>query len=177
MSKAAGRNKIDTIFVLLIFCIFALSVLMVLMLGASIYKNMTQTVHEGQDERAVLSYIWTKAKNSDESGNVYTGDFHGISAMCFDEEYSGVRYQTIIYHYNGWVCELFSEYELIHDEESGFYPEDGTRLIKINNLKFEEYEHGLIKVSAGTQNLLISPRCSPVGDRSETIPGGEEAAG
>ena len=55
MMKRVRGHKIDTIFVLLIFCIFAVSVLMVLMLGANTYKNMTEISRDGQDERTVLS--------------------------------------------------------------------------------------------------------------------------
>ena len=152
MIKTTGKNKVDTVFVLIIFSIFALSVLMVLMLGAGIYKNMTDITGDGLNDRTLLSYIWTKIKNSDREGSVNVGEFNGISALFFDEEISGARYRTIIYQYDGWVRELFSEIGL------DFLPEDGLRVMRIDDLKFEEPGYGMIRVSTGTRSLLLTPR-------------------
>ena len=152
MPKASGERKIDTVFVLIIFCIFALSVLMVLMLGATIYKNMTEITRDGQDERLLMSYIWTKVKNTDEAGNVYIGEHSGLAALCLDEEHGGTLYRTVVYHYDGWVYELFCEVGL------EFSPESGTKMIKIDDMEFSEREHGLIQITAGSKSLLIYPR-------------------
>ena len=136
----------------MIFSIFALSVLMVLMLGARIYKNMTDMTREGQDERTLLSYIWTKVKNSDKAGSIYVGEFCELSALCIDEIYDGTLYRTVVYQYDGWVYELFSETGI------EFLPEDGVKVMRIDDLKFEEAEYGLLKVTTGEKSLLISPR-------------------
>ena len=152
MRKRIRRQKIDTVFVLIIFCVFAISVLMVLMLGANIYKNMTDISHEGYDDRTGLSYIWTKVKNNDEAGMVHIGDFNGVPALCFDEVYDTVTYRTRVYLYDGWVYELFSE------EGIDFLPQDGEKLIKIDHLAFEELNGGLIRITSGDYSLLVSPR-------------------
>ena len=155
--KTIRKRKIDTLFVLIIFSVFALSVLMVLMLGARIYSNMTDMASEGEGERTVLSYIWTKVKNGDRAGSAYVGKFNGLDALYFDSEYEDeyevVQYRTAIYQYDGWVYELFSETGL------DFAPEDGVRVMRIDDdLSFENYEHGMIRVTAGTRTLLLSLR-------------------
>ena len=152
MLKTTGKNRVETVFVLVIFSVFALSVLMVLMLGAGVYKNMTEISRESQDERIALSFIWTKVKNGDEAGKVYVGEFSGMPALCFDSEYGDADYRTVIYHYDGWVYELFSE--IGYD----FGPEDGVKIFAIESLSFAEAEYGMIKVTAGDRSLLISPR-------------------
>ena len=152
MMKMTRSSRIDTVFVLIIFCVFAISVLMVLMLGANIYRSMNDISREGYDERTGLSYIWTKVKNNDEEGRIHIGDFHGLSALCFDEEFDWVTYRTMVYFYDGWVYELFSEVGL------DFLPEDGAQIIQIDDLRFDELGYGLIRVSSGTNSLLISPR-------------------
>ena len=152
MIKKTGEHKIDTIFVLIIFCVFALSVLMVLMLGASVYKKMNEITRDGQDERMLLSYIWTKVKNVDEAGSIYIGDFHGLNALYLDEEYNSTQYRTVIYHYDGWIYELFSEASL------ELFPEDGIRVTSIGELKLEESGYGLIKISTESGCLYLSPR-------------------
>ena len=164
MMKAVRGQRIDTIFVLIIFCIFAVSVLMVLMFGASIYQNMTEISREDHDERTVLSYIRTKVRTSDE-GNLYVGEFQGLPALCYDEEIGEVLYHTFIYHYNGCVYELFSEADL------DFYPEDGTKIMELDDLSFEALDNRLIKVSAGTKQLLLFPRSTADYGSGMRLPG------
>jgi len=157
--KRTGESKVDTVFVLIIFSVFALSVLLVLTLGARIYKNMTNISGENQTERALLSYIWTKVKNGDKSESIHVGEFCGLTSLFFDEEFSGTPYRTAIYQYDGWLYELFCETELLSDQVSGFLPEDGVQVMEIDELLFENLEYGMIKVSTGGLSLLLSPRC------------------
>jgi len=152
MTKTVRKQKIDTIFVLIIFCTFAVSILMVLTYGARIYKNLTEISRKGSEERTILSYIWTKVKNNDNAASIYVDDFYGIPALCFDEEFGGIFYKTAVYHYDGWVFELFCEKDL------DLPPDAGMRIISIPELTFEELENGLIKISAGARTLLVFPR-------------------
>ena len=152
MIKKTRNQRIDTVFALMIFCVFAVSVLMVLMLGASTYKNITEITRDGHDERAALSYIRTKAKNSDTIDSISVGSFNGLPALFFDEVIDYTIYRVMIYHYDGWVYEIFSEAGL------DFEPEDGARIIKIPDLSFREIDHGVIKVNSGARELLIYPR-------------------
>jgi len=152
MLKTVRGQRIDTVFVLIVFCVFAISVLMVLMLGANTYSHITEMSREDHAERTALSYIWTKVRNSDEGGNIQIVDFNGLPALYIGEEAGGIQYRTLIYHYDGWVFELFSEADL------EFEPIDGVKTIMTEFLLFEELDHGLIRVSAGGRSLLISPR-------------------
>ena len=152
MMKKASGHKMDTVFVLIIFCVFALSVLFVLMLGVSIYQNVTGLTQDGNDEQVALSYIWSKVKNEDKSGSLSVGQFHGCPALFFDEEFNEVEYRTIIYHYDGWIRELTSEKDL------DFEPLDGAQVMKLEKLSFAEQEYGMIKIAAGGLSLLVSPR-------------------
>jgi len=157
MTNTIRGQRIDTVFVLIIFCVFAVSVLMVLMLGASTYGHITEMSREDSAERTIISYVWTKVKNSDEAGNVSVGDFHGLPSLFIDEQYDGVRYRTVVYHYSGWVYELFSE------EGLEFLPEDGVRVTAASDLGFEAMDSGLIRVTSGTRSLLVSPRSTATG--------------
>ena len=162
MMKTTSGRRVDTVFVLIIFSVFALSVLMVLMLGASIYRNMTDIADENKDESTIISYVWTKVKSSDRTGSIYIKEHFGQNALCIDNVYDDSRYTTIIYIYEGWLYELFSERELIDetDPELAFMPADGVRVMEIGELNFEAQSHGLIRVSSGALSMLIYPRSS-----------------
>jgi len=151
MSRVS-KTRADTLFVLIIFCVFAVSVLLVLMLGADINQSMTEISREQEDERMVLSYIRTKFRSNDENGNVFVGEFAGIPALIYKEDIGGRAFHTLIYHYDGWLRELFSEVDL------DFLPSDGTAIIPVDNLLFEVLDIGLIRITAGTKSLLLHPR-------------------
>ena len=142
----------DTVFVLMTFCVFAAAVLLVLMFSAKTYKNMTDLSREGYSAQTGLSYIWSRVKNEDEAGRIYVGEFEGQPALCFNAVYNNAPYRTMIYLYNGWIRELFSE---AHME---FYPEDGVPVIEAESFDIEQLENGLIKVATDSGSLLVYPR-------------------
>jgi len=146
-----GRN-IDTIFVLIVFSIFAFSVLMVLMLGASIYRNINDITRSEQHEHTAISYIWTKLKNFDEKDAISTGEFEGISAVFIDENINGTDFRTAIYVYDGWLLEHFSETSL------EFSPQNGRQIVQSDEINFNNISNSIIEVSLNNKKLLISPR-------------------
>ncbi|MCL2840036.1 MAG: DUF4860 domain-containing protein [Defluviitaleaceae bacterium] len=145
-------NKIDTVFVLMIFCVFAVSVFLVLMLSGSVYRNMTDISTHGQNERIMLSYIRTMVRNNDTAESISVRHFNEISALAIEENIGGRIFVTYIYLYDGWARELF--HESIHD----FGPSAGIPLIRTDLLYFEEVESNLIRVSTNYGSMLISPR-------------------
>ena len=152
MIKVKKGPKIDTVFVLLTFCVFAAAVLVVLMFSAKTYKNMTDLSREGYNDQTGLSYIWSRVKNEDEAGRIYVSDFEGQPALCFNQVYNNVPYRTMIYAYNGWIRELFCQANM------EFYPEDGVPVIEANTFSIEQLENGLIKVATDSGSLLVHPR-------------------
>ena len=152
MKKAKNGQQIDTIFVLMIFCVFAVLVLMVLTTSGGIYQNMNDISHDGYNEKTCLSYVWSKVKTEDTAGKFSVGDFHGIPALCLKEVYDGSLYHTYIYLYDGWVREMFFEADL------DFAPEDGTPVIETDTFMVEQRDHGLIEVTTDAGHLLIYPR-------------------
>ena len=152
MSKAIRGRSIDTIFVLIVFSIFAISVLMVLMLGASIYRNINETSRENEAEQTALSYIWTKTKNYDNADSLGIGEFNGSQALFIYETFGDMVYRTVVYHYDGWLYELFSEATL------EFSPADGVRIVMVDDLSFELVDSGLIRAASGTMNIFLTPR-------------------
>lgn len=158
MNKTVHARKIDTVFALLIFCVFAGSVLVVLTFSGSAYKNVAETSREGSDERTCLSYVWTSAKRADENGSVYVTEFNGIPSLYMEEEFWGFIFYTIIYYYDGWVYEIYAE------EGYSFNPEDGTKVMKSEPLTFEQ-SGNLIKAMSGESTVFISPRSGVTGDK------------
>ena len=154
MKNAIKSRNIDTIFVLIVFSIFAFSILMVLMLGASVYRNINDITRSEQHEHAAISYVWTKLKNFDDKDAISVGEFDGISAVFIDENIDRTDFRTAIYVYDGWLLELFSEKAL------DFSPQNGRGIVQANEMTFKEINNGLIEITMGSKKLLLSPRAT-----------------
>lgn len=152
MAKPVYTKKFDTVFVLIIFFVFALSSFMVLTLGANIYMAAAEKSQQGQDDRTGLSYIWTKVKHNDVYQQITVKDFNGQPALCLEEEADGVYYETWIYHHDGWLCELYCEKGIT------LSPDSGNPLVKVGTLLFSEPGNGLLAVKTDSGALFISPR-------------------
>lgn len=152
MTKSVRGRKIETVFVLIIFSVFVVSSLLLMMLGGNVYINTTEKSQRGYEERTCFSYIWAKVKYNDVYERVHVDAINGLSALCLEEEYDGVQYDTWIYFYDGWMRELYCEKGLVLSLDSG------EPIIKVGSLSFVELEQGLIEVTADSGRLLISPR-------------------
>jgi len=147
-----SANKVDSVFVLMVFCVFALSVFLVLMLSGGTYANMVDLSTEGQNERIALSYIRTKVRNADSTGGISVREFSANQALALEEVFGETVFVTYIYLFDGWLHELF------HEEGLVFGPEDGRAIIRADSLNFELMDSGLIRVSTQYASLLIFPR-------------------
>lgn len=119
MKKTGGAHTIDIIFILVLFCVFAVSVLMVLLTGAGAYKDIAQLMENHYEERTVLSYLEAKVHHYDRDGAIQVVDYQGSDALAMAEEIDGRQYITLVYFYDGAVRELFYEAGIVLEPEAG----------------------------------------------------------
>jgi len=150
--KAGRGEQVGAAASLMVFCIFAMLAFSSIMLGAVAYKNIAGTSRDGSEARICLSYIWSTVKNYDVAESVYVEDFHGISALYVDEVYGETLYHTIIYHHDGWVCELFTEAGVEHPLGNG------VRIMEVDSLRFQQIDDRNIMASSGEHSVFITPR-------------------
>lgn len=162
MRKKRAGQRITTLFVLLLGCIFALSVLSVLLLGVDVYKGISHGSLQGHRERTCLAYVAAKLRHADRLGGVKTGEFGGASAMLLSQELDGVEYVTAIYLWQGQLCELFYEKTL------DLTPSDGSVVGQAESLTFELVKENLIRVVCDAGNgpveMMLSIRSGEVLD-------------
>lgn len=164
MRKPLAASKIHTLFTLAAFCLFAATLLLVLLLGANAYRGAGARAAAAYDQRIALDYIAAKIRHHDSAGVLLCADFYhpalpaaeaGIPALYLMQEYAGISYYTRIYFYDGYIRELFAEAGL------DFAPADGQALLPAEELRFA-WRQGLIEIvcRAGgkEERLLISPR-------------------
>lgn len=145
MRKNSGL--LDTLFGLLIMCVFTACMLLVLAGGARVYKNISAEMQEQYGSRTALSYIAAKVRSGDSEGGVSVGSLGDSSALMIFEQIDGERYVTYIYWYEGALWELFCG---ASDE---FLPTDGQKLMELQSASFELKDDGsLLKIVCTQDN-------------------------
>lgn len=156
MKRQERQHQIDTLMALVLFGAFAVCVLSVLLLGAKVYRGVTERDQESYDRRTCLQYVATRLRQADRAGAVTVEDFGGVDCLCFAEDYDGETYLTRVYAYEGTLRELFSARDALLE------PDAGEPVLEVEELSFD-LEDGLLKVSCtlpegGEDTLYLSLR-------------------
>ena len=134
-------HTIDVVFALVLFCVFAMSLLLVLLTGAQAYRGVRDSMEEQYAERTCIRYIAAKVRHYDEAGAVSVGELNDLPALCLAESMDGGEYVTYLYYYEGYICELFT------DPMLGLTAGDGTRILEAGNLTFTQPMESLLCVT------------------------------
>lgn len=131
---------VDILFVLTLFCLFAISSILLIILGANVYKKTIENMDSHFNTSTSVSYLTEKIRQSDVTNGLLSGSFNGQDALILEEEYNEVAYCTYIYSYDGYLKELF----IIKD--SPFDPSAGQNIIAVNDFKIDPLSDDLYKI-------------------------------
>ena len=126
MKNRSLQRNISDLLVLTVFAVMALCLLLVLLAGARVYRNLTEQAQYNDDRRTAAHYVTTRFRQSAET--VEVADFGGCTALVFREEVEGTTYLTRIYCCDGWLRELYAA------ENGDFSPEDGEKILPLQSL-------------------------------------------
>lgn len=107
--KKQVDHKTDTVFVLMVICLFALCTMFVMILGAQIYKNVVDRADKNFDNRTGINYVVNRVRAADKSGAVSVEKVEDVPALALREQEGGRGYVTYIYFYDGALRELYME--------------------------------------------------------------------
>ena len=108
-NKNETRHMIDVLFVITLFCVFAVCSVLLIAVGAKVYQNTINNMETHFTSTTALSYITEKIRQNDISGNLSIEKFDGNDALVLSSEYNGEEYCTYIYSFNGHLKELFTK--------------------------------------------------------------------
>ena len=126
MKRWSLQRNISDLLVLTVFAAMALCVLLVLLAGARVYRNLTERSENLDDRRTADHYVTTRFRQSESA--VEVADFGGCTALVFREKVGETTYLTRIYCHDGWLRELYAA------EEGEFSPEDGEKILPLQSL-------------------------------------------
>lgn len=139
MHKDSKRHTIDVLFVITLFAVFAMSIMTLTGIGASVYEKIQASMSENYDSRTAFSYISNKLRQSDTNGNISLGNYGGTDAVIISEEIDNVTYCTYLYCYDGYLKELFTR------AGQEFDLEYGTNILELDSFAASYETDTLIK--------------------------------
>lgn len=108
MNTKQERNHIvDVLFVLALFVVFTLSALVLVILGANVYKQTVSYMDENYTARTAYSYLTEKVRQNDLYDSVSIGELEGTTALVLTQEINDTTYATYLYLHEGSLRELF----------------------------------------------------------------------
>lgn len=124
-------NKIDSVFVIALFTVFAITAFLLILIGAKQYQHTADSMDANYESRTISSYLTEKIRQNDSAGTVQVTDLEGIPAIALTTMENDVTYVTYIYYYDGALREIMvtdsSVFSLSTGQEivqtDGFYPE------------------------------------------------------
>lgn len=167
MKKGNPKHNIEGAFVLVLFALFAVTIVAVLALGAKSYKSLVERDNEAYNKRIITSYVSAKIRNNDELDAVAVGGFadvnekDGVDTLHMYQDIEGARYDLRVYYYNGFI------YEMLTLEGADMSPEDGNAIMEAQGLAFSKdgnVIHIVSKDADGRENeTSVALRCGESG--------------
>lgn len=143
----SSKTKIDTLFLVSLFVLFAFTSCILVLLGAKQYHTTADSMNQNYEVRTAFSYFSEKVRQNDHA-SINLTNFDGIPALVITETTEAAAYQTYIYVYDHNLCELFVE------SQTDIHPSMGQPIVSMNALDMELSDRGLLTLTfTDTQNI------------------------
>ncbi len=106
-TKQEKNHIVDILFVLALFVVFTLSALVLVILGASVYRQTITYMDKNYTARTAYSYLTEKVRQNDRYDSISLGQLEGTDALVLTQEINDTTYATYLYLYEGSLRELF----------------------------------------------------------------------
>ena len=140
-NKNENRHMVDVLFVLTLFCVFAVCSILLIAVGARIYQNTIDSMETHFTSTTSLSYISEKIRQNDRADSILIEEFGGNDALVLLSEYNNEEYCTYIYSYGGHLKELFTKRSI------ELSPEAGQDILAISDFSITTLEDSLYEIT------------------------------
>ncbi|MEF9983419.1 MAG: DUF4860 domain-containing protein [Oscillospiraceae bacterium] len=165
--KKTSHSVLDIFFTLALFCVFSASALVVVIIGADVYRKTTKSMEENFNILTATSYITQKLHQNDVENAVSIGEIEDIPALIITQNNDGTSFCTYIYEYNGNLQE-----QLVIDSTvpslSGGQPIVAINSIDIVPINDKALQMEIVDAQNSKRTMLISFHCSQkVGEKND----------
>lgn len=146
MNEKQENHIIDILFVIALFCIFALSAIFLISIGANVYGKTVEHMDSNFSQRTSFAYVTEKIRQSDQLGAVSAGELAGHPALLITQNTGGSEYITYLYKYNGYLKELMVR------ADTPLGPEAGQDILAVTGFSLTEVSEGLFSFTIATDD-------------------------
>lgn len=129
--NSKNTHSVNAVFVLLIFCLFAVCSLFLVLIGANVYHQIVGKMDSNNETRASLSYVSNKI-HSASGRDVSVASIDGQKTLVIRSDYSGREYKTYIYFHDGYLMEYFTQ------AENGFSAGSGDKITPVSTFTMDK---------------------------------------
>ena len=129
------KYAMDAVFALILYGMFTVISLLLVLIGAQIYKGIVRRTDARSDVRASLSYVANKIRASD-AARLETRE--GLTVLVLPEEQ---KVETVIYFFDGRLREM------LQLQGEAFDPAAGEELAVVSGFSLSQMEDDLLVVS------------------------------
>ena len=157
MKLKTENHVIDILFVIALFCIFALAAIFLITIGGNIYGKTASHMESNFNGRTSFAYVTEKIRQADEAGSVSVGSLDGIPALLLKSKQKEVEYITYIYAYEGYLKELLVR----QDTPVGAFA--GQNILPVTEFSLSQvsdrlYEFQITAENADSFRILVSTK-------------------
>ena len=153
-TKREPRYIIDMLFVLALFAMFAISSVLLIAIGTSVYRQGSAAMEENNEVRTAYAYVSEKIRRADAEGLIETGAFGDADALLLRYYINDISYTTYLYVHEGMLTELVARSDL------SFSPSAGQPVTELMKLKCQTLDDNLLKITlieeGGEERVLMA---------------------
>ncbi len=140
------KNAVESLFVLLLFSLFAITSLLIVTIGSNIYHSIVEGTDTNSAVRSSLSYVSNKVRAADSGGNISIQEQDGMEVLIIRQTIEGMVYHTYIYYQDGYLWENFTQ------AEDFFQPEMGEKVLEVQDFQMKQEGSALHFRAAGAND-------------------------
>ena len=134
------RHIIDILFVLSLFCVFAVSSVLLILFGADIYQKTVEQMDTNYTSRTSVAYLTEKIRQSDTADSICISSQNETEILMLTYKINGITYATSLCEYNGYLYELFARADLELPLDAG------QPVMELHSLSFSMVTPSIIEI-------------------------------
>lgn len=144
MNQKQEHHIIDILFVLALFCMFALSAIFLISVGADIYGKTVAHMESNFNNRTAFAYVTEKVRQADAAGAIDIGSLEGIPALTISQTIEDTPYITYLYQYDDHLKELMVR------EDTPLGPSAGQDILSLSSFVLNRINDSLYSFTLTT---------------------------
>lgn len=106
MFKRDESHSVDLLFTLGLFCVFAASAFILVIIGIRVYQGTVDQMQDTFSTRTAIAYVAEKLRRHDEAGAVELTQIDGLTALRMTDSVGEDTYCTYVYSDGEYLWEL-----------------------------------------------------------------------